>query len=41
LRPQHFNNNEELIEGVKTWMSKQAADFCYKVKIKAISVTGH
>jgi transposase len=24
---QHFNNNEELMEGVKTWLSSQAADF--------------
>jgi histone-lysine N-methyltransferase SETMAR len=24
---QRFNNNEELMEGVKTWLSSQAADF--------------
>jgi transposase len=24
---QFFNNNEELVEGVKAWMSSQAADF--------------
>jgi hypothetical protein len=27
LTPQHFNNNGELMEGVKTWLSLQAADF--------------
>jgi hypothetical protein len=27
LRSQHFNSNEELIEGVKTWLSSQVADF--------------
>jgi hypothetical protein len=27
LRSQHFNNNEELMEGVKMWLSSQAADF--------------
>jgi transposase len=27
LRSQHFSNNEELMEGVKTWLSSQAADF--------------
>jgi hypothetical protein len=27
LRSQPFNNNEELMEGVKTWLSSQAADF--------------
>jgi transposase len=27
LRSQRFNNNEELIEGVKTWLNSQAADF--------------
>jgi histone-lysine N-methyltransferase SETMAR len=27
LRSQRFNNNEELIEGVKMWLSSQAADF--------------
>jgi hypothetical protein len=26
LRSQHFNNNEELMEGVKIWLSLQAAD---------------
>jgi hypothetical protein len=25
--PQGFNNNEQLIESVKTWLSSQAADF--------------
>jgi hypothetical protein len=24
---QNFNNNEELMEGVQTWLSSQAADF--------------
>jgi hypothetical protein len=24
---QSFNNNEELLEGIKTWLSSQAADF--------------
>jgi hypothetical protein len=27
LGSQHFNNNKELREGVKTWLSLQAADF--------------
>jgi hypothetical protein len=27
LRSQCFNNNEKLVEGVKTWPSSQAADF--------------
>jgi hypothetical protein len=27
LRSQRFNNNEEMIEGVKTWLSSQEADF--------------
>jgi hypothetical protein len=27
LGSEHFNNNEELMEGVKTWRSSQAADF--------------
>jgi transposase len=27
LRSQRFNNNKELIEGVKTWLSSQVADF--------------
>jgi hypothetical protein len=27
LGSQHFNNNEELMEGVKGWLSSQAADF--------------
>jgi hypothetical protein len=27
LRSQRFNNNEELMEAVKTWLSSQAADF--------------
>jgi histone-lysine N-methyltransferase SETMAR len=27
LRSQRFNNNEELMEDVKTWLSSQAADF--------------
>jgi histone-lysine N-methyltransferase SETMAR len=26
LRSQHFNNNEDLMEGVETWLSPQAAD---------------
>jgi transposase len=27
LRSQRFNSNEELMEGVKKWLSSQAADF--------------
>jgi hypothetical protein len=27
LGSQRFNNNEEFMEGVKTWLSSQAADF--------------
>jgi hypothetical protein len=27
LGSQHFSNNEELMEGVKTWLSSQGADF--------------
>jgi hypothetical protein len=27
LRSQHFNSNEELMEGVETWLSSQVADF--------------
>jgi histone-lysine N-methyltransferase SETMAR len=27
LGSQNFNNNEELLEGVKMWLSSQAADF--------------
>jgi histone-lysine N-methyltransferase SETMAR len=27
LRSQRFNNNEELMEGFKTWLSSQAKDF--------------
>jgi hypothetical protein len=27
LRSQCFNSNEELIEGVKTWLTSQVADF--------------
>jgi hypothetical protein len=27
LRSQHFNNNEDLMQGVKTWLSSQVADF--------------
>jgi histone-lysine N-methyltransferase SETMAR len=27
LRSQHFNNNEELMRGVKTWLSSQEPDF--------------
>jgi hypothetical protein len=27
LGSQRFNNNEELTEGVKTWLRSQAADF--------------
>jgi hypothetical protein len=26
-RSQRFNNNEELTEGVKSWLSSEAADF--------------
>jgi histone-lysine N-methyltransferase SETMAR len=28
LRSQHFSNNEELVEGFKTWLSSQVTDFC-------------
>jgi histone-lysine N-methyltransferase SETMAR len=27
LGSQHFNNNEEFMEGVKTWLSSKTADF--------------
>jgi hypothetical protein len=27
LRSKIFNNNEELMEGLKLWLSSQAADF--------------
>jgi hypothetical protein len=27
LGSQYFNNNEEVMEGVKTWLSSQAAEF--------------
>jgi polysaccharide deacetylase 2 family uncharacterized protein YibQ len=27
LGSQRFNSNEEVMEGVKTWLSSQAADF--------------
>jgi hypothetical protein len=27
LGSQHFNNNEELLDGIKTWLGSQAADF--------------
>jgi hypothetical protein len=27
VRSQYFNHNEELMEGVKMWLSSQAADF--------------
>jgi hypothetical protein len=27
LRSQNFNNNEKLMEGVKTWLSSEVADF--------------
>jgi hypothetical protein len=27
LGSQHFSNNEELMEGVKKWLSSQVADF--------------
>jgi hypothetical protein len=27
LESQHFKNNEELMEGVKTWLSSMMADF--------------
>jgi hypothetical protein len=29
LGSQHFNNNEELMEGVKIWLSSQVVDFFY------------
>jgi hypothetical protein len=31
LGSQHFNNTEDLMWGVKTWLSSQAADFSDKV----------
>jgi hypothetical protein len=34
---QHFNNNDELMEGVKTWLSSQAADFFDTGKQELIS----
>jgi hypothetical protein len=36
LRSQRFNNNEELMEGVKTWLSSQAADFFHTVIRKLV-----
>jgi hypothetical protein len=30
LQSQHFNNNEELLNGVKTWLDSQAVDFFHK-----------
>jgi hypothetical protein len=36
LRSQRFNNNEELMEGVKTWLSSRAADFFDTGKQKLI-----
>jgi hypothetical protein len=27
LASHHFNNNKELVEGVKMWLNSQAADF--------------
>jgi hypothetical protein len=35
LGSQHLNNNEELIDGVKTWLSSQAADF-YDIGIQKL-----
>jgi 5-methylthioribose kinase len=29
-KSQHFNNNEELMEGIKTYLSSQAADFWHR-----------
>jgi hypothetical protein len=37
LRSQHFNNNEEFMEGVEMWLSSQAADF-FDRRTKAYSV---
>jgi histone-lysine N-methyltransferase SETMAR len=37
LGSQRFNNNEELTEGAKTWLSSQAADFFDKGIQKLIS----
>jgi hypothetical protein len=36
LRSQRFNNNEELMEGVKTWLSSRATDFFDTGKQKLI-----
>jgi hypothetical protein len=30
LRSRRFNNNDELMEGVKTWLSSEAADVFYR-----------
>jgi transposase len=35
LRSQRFNNSKELMDGVKTWLSSQAADF-FDTDIKKI-----
>jgi transposase len=35
LRSQCFNNKEELMEGVKTWLSSQVADF-FDISIKKL-----
>jgi hypothetical protein len=39
LESQYLNNNEELMEGVKTWLSSQAADFFDTGEQKFISDT--
>jgi hypothetical protein len=35
LRPQRFSNNEELMEGVKTWLSSESAD-CFDTGIQKL-----
>jgi hypothetical protein len=37
LRSQLFNNNDELMEGVETWLDSQAADFFDTDKQKLIT----
>jgi hypothetical protein len=36
FRSQHFNNNEEFMEGVKTWLSLQVAD-CFDIGIQKLT----
>jgi histone-lysine N-methyltransferase SETMAR len=41
LWSQHFNNNEELMDGVKTWQSSQAVDFFHTDMFQMISFCLH